>query len=141
MQSLKSVFGVMLALVPVAYCGGLLYYFIDLSGSVRQADEIGLGPTVLGLAVVGLLFSAAVVVKIVRIFITPRSPGSGSGRGPNGSAHDDEGGFDADAVLARYAARRSAEPVESPVAPSSAVEPRGQARPSFGRRSDSPSLR
>ncbi len=132
MQNVKSVFGVMLALVPVAYCGGLLYYFIDLSGSVRQADEIGLGPTVLGLAVVGLLFSAAVVVKIVRIFITPRSSGSGSGGGPNGSSHDDDGGFDADAAIARYMARRSAEGAPAPASP--VPEAGGPARPAFGRK-------
>jgi hypothetical protein len=132
MQTLKSVFGVMLALVPVAYCGGLLYYFIDLSGSVRQADEIGLGPTVLGLAVVGLLFSAAVVVKIVRIFITPRPPGSGGRGGPDGSAHDDHSGFDADAAIARYMARQSAEAATA--APSPAPQAGGPARPAFGRK-------
>ena len=33
MGSLKSVFGVIGALVPVIYCGALLYSFIDNSGS------------------------------------------------------------------------------------------------------------
>ena len=45
MQSLKSVFGVIGALVPILYCGGLLYYFLDLSGSVHEAQTLGLGPT------------------------------------------------------------------------------------------------
>ncbi len=48
MRPLKSVFGVIGVLGPIIYGGGLLYYFIDLSGSVQEAEAIGLGPTVLG---------------------------------------------------------------------------------------------
>src|SRR5437868_11721160 len=47
-RTLKSVFGVTGALVPVLYCGGLLHHFLDLSGSVLGAATIGLGPTRLG---------------------------------------------------------------------------------------------
>jgi hypothetical protein len=101
MQPLKSVFGVIGALVPIVYCGGLLYYFLDTSGSVQGAEAIGLGPTLLGLGAVGLLFCIPLIVKVVRIFAGPRSPGS--------SMDDDGDGFDADAALARYMARRSSE--------------------------------
>ena len=135
MRTLKSVFGVIRALGPVLYCGSLLYYFLDVAGSVQEAETIGLGPTLLSLAAVGLLFCIPLIVKVVRIFGGPRSPGSGGRGGADASALDGEGEFDADAVVARYMARRSAEAAPgSPAAPP-AREGGGPARrPSFGRR-------
>jgi hypothetical protein len=118
MRALKSVFIVIGALVPIVYCGRLLYYFLDLSGSAQEAESDGLGPTLLGLGLVGLLFCIALIVKIIRIFATPRSPGSGGRTGPDPSTPDGDGGFDADAVRARYMARRSTEAAPgSPAAP------------------------
>jgi hypothetical protein len=72
----KSVFGVIAALVPVLYCGGLLYYFLDNTGSVEDATAIGLGPTLLGLGAIGLIFCIPLIVKAVRLFSGPRSPES-----------------------------------------------------------------
>lgn len=142
----KSVLGLIGVLVPVLYCGGLLYYFLDVSGSVENAEDIGLGPTILGLAGIGLLFCIPLVVKSVRMFAGPRSPGAsgkGGGRGgPDASTHDDEGGgesgpdggINADAVVARYMARRSAEAAAGSPATASTHEG-GPVRPSgFGRR-------
>ena len=138
MRTLKALIGAIVALAAILYCGGLLYYFIDLSGSVHEAERDGLGPTLLGLGTVGLLFCILFVVRKAQIFARPRSPGSGGRRGPDLSAHDDEGGFDADAALARYLARRSTEAAPpSPAAPP-AREGGGPARrPSFGRRGPS----
>ena len=127
--NLKSIFGVTGALLPVLYCGGLLYYFLDLSGSVQQATDIGLGPTVLGLGVVGLLFSIPLILKVMRIFARPRPPGSGPSPG------DDEDGFDADAAIARYMAQRSSEAVGEGGGMPPARSSGGQlGRPGFGRR-------
>ena len=42
MGSLKSLYGVIGALVAVLYWGGLLYYFIDVAGSVENARVLGL---------------------------------------------------------------------------------------------------
>ena len=130
MRTFKSVLIVIGALMPVLYCGTLLYYFLDISGSLKNAKSIGLAPTLVGLGVVGLLFCIPLVLKIVRIFSGPRSPGSG----PDASARDDESGFDADAAIARYMAQRSPQTVPG----SAAVRPTfggGAARrPGFGRR-------
>lgn len=135
MRTLKPVFGVIGALVPVLYWGGLFYYFFNVAGSVQEAEEIGLGPTLLGLGVVGLLFCIPLIVKIVRIFAGPRSPGSGGGGGADASTHDDEGGFDADAVVARYMARRSAEAAAgAPAAPPAHGGGGPARRPGFGRK-------
>jgi len=95
MRNLKAVIGLIGTLVAVLYCGRLLYYFIDLSGSVQEAEEIGLGPTVLGLGAVGLLFCIPLIVKIFLMFATRRSPGSGGHKGPpDTSKHDDEDKFE-----------------------------------------------
>ena len=102
---------------------------------MQGAEEIGLGPTLLGLGAVGLLFCIPLIVKIVRLFAGPRSPGSGGRGGPDASTHDDEGGFDADAVVARYMARRAAEAARGTPAAPPAHEGGGPARrPGFGRK-------
>jgi len=130
-ETLKSGFGLLRALLPVVYFGSLLFYFLDVGGSVHGAWEIGLGPTVLGLGFVGLLFCIPLALKIIRILNNPRSPGPG-GSTP---ARDDDDGFDADAVVARYMAGRSAE--TTPDAPAARPAPRSgaPAKPAgFGRR-------
>ena len=72
MRTLKALLGVMGALMPILYCGGLLYYFIDSSGSLENAETNGLNPTLLGLGTVGLLFCIPLIVRIVRIFVGAR---------------------------------------------------------------------
>jgi hypothetical protein len=129
-EALKSVFGVVRVSVPVLYFGGLLYYFFDVGGSVQGVKEIGLGPTMVGLGAVTLLFCIPLVIKLVRIFAGPRSPGSGGG-----STGDDDDGFDADAVVARYMARQSAEAATKPSSARPAPGGGGPVkRPGFGRR-------
>jgi hypothetical protein len=123
------VFDVIGAVVPVVYFGGLLYYFFNQADSVEQAQEMGLGPTLIGLAVVGLLFCIPLILKIARLF---GSHSDGSGDDPDGS---NDGDFDADAAVARYLARQAAETV--PATPSAPVAPERSTptrRPSFGRK-------
>ena len=107
MRSLKPAFGVIRTLVPIIYCGGLVYYFYNQVGSIQQAEAMGLGPTLLGLSAVGLLFCIPLIVKIYLVIVALRSPGSGGGS--DGPSHDGEAEVDADAMIARYMAQRSAE--------------------------------
>ena len=133
MGSGKSVFGVIAALLPVLFIGGFLYYFLDFSGSVENAKTIGLGPTVLGLGGVGFLFCIPLIVKIVRLFGGPRSPGSGRGDGTESLTA--LGGLDADTVIARYMVSRSAESdPSSPAAPLKQEKGQSARPPSFGRK-------
>ena len=134
MQSLKSGFGVISALLPVVYFGGLLFYFYDQAGSLKGADDLGLSPTLLGLGVVGLLFCIPLIYRILKIFNGPRSPRSDGG--PNAPPRDDdERGFDADAVVARYMAKRSAEATPGPTAARPTRGTGAPAKPSgFGRK-------
>lgn len=110
MRSVKLVFGIVGALVPIGYCGGLLYYFMSnntLEGAVGQ----GLGPTVLGLGAVGLLFCVPLVLKLLKL-AAPAKPDPGA----RVVLEDEPSGFDADAALARYMARKAAAGGEIPAA-------------------------
>jgi len=131
LPSFKSVFGVARAAIPVCYCGYLLYYFVDVSGSMNEAWDTGLGPTVLGLGVVSMLFSIPLLLKLVKMFSGPRRPWSGGGAPTDDD--DDDNGAAADAIVARYLAQRSAEAAASP--PAARPAPGGSSRPSFGRKS------
>jgi hypothetical protein len=115
-------------LLPVVYCGGLLWYFVDFGGSVQEAAASGLGPMVLGLGAIGLLFSVPLIIKAVRLLAKLPAFRSGPER-------DDDGGFDADAAIARYKAQKMEDPAPSnpPIAPR---RPQGGPAPraSFGRR-------
>ena len=108
LRSFKSLLDVAKALLPVLYCGGLLYYFFDVGGSIENVEAIGLGPTVLGLGAVGLLFCIPLALKILRLRRVLKSPGPGGGGTP-GDHDGDDGGAAADAVIARYMARKEAE--------------------------------
>ena len=131
MQTVKSVFGVTRALLPVLYCGGLLVYFFRVGGSVEGIQLIGLGPTFLGLGAVGFLFCIPLIMKVMRIMPGPRPPISGGGP----SKDDDDSGFDADAAIARYmASKRAAEaapsiPAPRPAPKSSGYQSSGPAKP------------
>jgi len=119
------------ALLPIVYFTGLLVDLLDVSGgSIHQAWRIGLGPTILGLGFIGLLFCIPLALRIVRILNGLRASGSGGG-----SAPDDDDGFDADAAVARYLAQRSAEAAPTSPAPRPAPKYAEPARPTgFGRR-------
>lgn len=115
---MRGVIGWLLGLIPVGYIGVLLWHFAGVGGgSMEGIAGIGLGPTVLGLAIVGLLFLIGPLVKMIRV-------ASGSNRvpGANLDVGDDmpTEGFDADAAFANYMSRRETAPptggdVERPV--------------------------
>lgn len=131
MGSFKSIFGIVQAVVPVVYCGYLAYYFFDVGGSVQGVEDTGLGPTVIGLGVVAALFCIPLILKLVRFFGGPRSPRP---RRDTPDADDgDDGGAAADAIIARYMARKAIEDALPSAAAPRAV-PKGPAKPSFGRK-------
>ncbi len=78
--------------MPVLYCGGLALYFFHVGGSVKGISAIGLGPTVLGLGIVGFLFCIPAIVKLMRFIPGPQPPRSGDGP-------DETEGFDPDAAI------------------------------------------
>lgn len=122
MKSTKTTLGLVFALVPILYCGGLLYYFVGVPGRMQSSlglppgatDGIStqLGPTVIGLGAFGVLFAFLFILKVMRTASgkPPRSPAA--------KVESDEGEpFDADAALARYLAKKAAGEIDVPTAP------------------------
>lgn len=138
MQSPRSIIGLAGTLLAVIYCGGLIYYFIDKTGSVEVAQAVGLGPTLFGLGAIGLLFCVALAVKFIKIFPGPKPPASGGdgNSGPGGSGGSPaESMVDADAVIARYLASRPGGAPAGASSASSGTPPGGiERRQSFGRK-------
>jgi len=130
MRSVKPAFGLFGAVIPVLYCGGLLYYFFGFQGATDGPLASGLGPTILGLGAVGLLFCIPLLLKIIRMFATPAPGGNGTAGATEDTPQSD---FDPDAALARYMARRAAEGIAPPPVSASETSAPVQ-RPSFGRK-------
>jgi hypothetical protein len=128
----KSAMKLVGSFVPVIYCGYLVYYFVNLGGSLQEIENDGLGPTVLGLTIVGLLFSIPLIVKVALVVVELRKRKSGTGGGEGPPRGGDEP-FDADALVARYMAQRADAVSGSAAAPDLQNEAPG-VRPSFGRR-------
>ncbi len=136
MRFVSGVFSWAFALLPTAYIGGLIWYFSGVGGgSAEGIVAIGLGPTVLGLIVVGLILTAPLVIKIIRLLSgANRVPGARSEAA--GELTADTQGFDADAAFANYMRGRDEAP-PPPIA-SDVVDddlrPFGQRPGGFGRK-------
>jgi hypothetical protein len=143
---MKSIFSVAQAVLPIGYCGYLVYYFLGVSGSVEDAWHTGLGPTVLGLGVVALLFTIPLIFKIMRIIGGPRWPRAAPRpNAPPGHDDDDDDEAErtaraavADAAIARYLASKAAEAASTPAPARTAKQSNSPAtRAGFGRRTGS----
>lgn len=112
-SSLGKVLGVIGGLIPLIYIGWLLRHFIGVSGGTAEGVAfIGLGPTVIGLSIIGLLFAMPLIIKLLRAT-------TGVSRVPGASFKPDEAsetaGFDADAAFANYMHGRETK-ADAPVA-------------------------
>lgn len=136
MHPLRTVTTLIGAALPVAYCAGFLWYFVDLGGWDDPVLSRELQPTIIGLGIVGLIFSLALGWKIRRMFKSSDTSGPGGGAGPDARVRPagDEPGADpdTDAMIARYLAERAAaETPPPPERPRAAPVPGGA---TFGRR-------
>jgi hypothetical protein len=130
MRTTKSILGLIAMAIPVLYCGGLLLYFNGVNRSFGGMLGRELGPTMVGLGVIGLLFLIPLVLKIRRLFRGPGAPRSDGGGHADDAPKDEGSDFDPDAALARYMARRSSG-AHGPASPHGGA---GPVRARFGRR-------
>jgi hypothetical protein len=127
----SGVLGIIGALAPLVFIGAFLRYFMGVGGNFGGVVGVGLGPTVLGLAGVGLLFTMPLIIKLVRL-TGGTSHASGARAVAEPSTRTE--GFDADAALANYMRNREAEP-GVPLDANRSEEPRAFANPGgFGRK-------
>jgi hypothetical protein len=137
MRTVRNIFGLVGAAIPVLYCGGLFIYFANVQSftGVPVGDE--LNPTMIGLGVVGLLFLIPLAFKILRLVREAGAPRSGGGGGrADGSPPAERSDFDPDAAIARYLAQR---PPDGHGAPPPLAPARPPARlAAFGRKRGNP---
>lgn len=130
MRTTKSFFGLVMALVPVLWFGGLALYFNHVRNLGGGLFDGALGPTIVGLGALGLLFLVLFLWRLRRTAAPPAPPKSGLGP-MDAALEETKSDFDPDAAIARYLARRSA---GGPGAGSTS-EGDGPVRPgSFGRK-------
>lgn len=140
--SLGKVLAVIAGLLPLVYVGWLLRHFVGVGGGTADGVAlIGLGPTVIGLSVVGLLLALPLFIKLLRAITgANRVPGQSFEATLKPGEVSDEPSFDADAVFANYMRKREQQGDTLPGEVSStsgAVDGGGVAParpPSFGRK-------
>lgn len=108
--SLGKVLGVVGALVPIIYIGWMLRHFVGVGGGTADGVAgIGLGPTVIGLSIVGLLVALPLIIKLLRATTgVNRVLGAGFDAKLNPGEVADAPTFDADAAFANYMRNRDA---------------------------------
>ena len=108
--SLGKVLGIMAGLIPIVYIGWLLYYFVGVGGGTAEGVAgIGLGPTVIGLSIVGLLFALPLIIKLLRATTgVNRVPGASFEAKLKPGEVVVEPEFDPDAAFANYMRKREA---------------------------------
>ncbi len=106
--SLGKTLGVIAGLLPLLYIGFMLRHFVGVGGgSIDGIVGIGLGPTVIGLSIVGLLFALPLIIKLLRAATgVNRVPGKSFDTALKPGEVSDEPSFDADAVFANYMRKR-----------------------------------
>jgi hypothetical protein len=132
MGSFKNAWGIITGLIPVVYCVGFLIYFANVERFTGVPVGNQLGPTVLGLGVVALLFSIPVILRIARLLRAPPTSKDEARRTAEVFA-DSPSDFDADAAIARYMAQRQAAEAASASLPDDGAPPQAPRR-GFGRK-------
>ena len=109
MRRTKNWFGLVGALLPVLFCGGLLLYLNNVRGAFGGLLDNQLGPTMFGLGAFFVLFLLLFLVKLWRT--AGGAPGASSpGARADAAVDAARSDFDADAAFERYMARRDAAP-------------------------------
>ncbi len=133
MRTTKSFLGLFFAVVPILFIGGLLLYLNNVRGAFYGLLDGALGPTMFGLAAIGLLFVFTFVLKIRKAATPPAPPPANVGDRVDAVLAETKTDFDADAAFARYMAKRG----QGGQSPASGLTPLGGAPArsgSFGRK-------
>ena len=114
MNTARSWFGLLGALLPVLFFGGLFLYFDRVSDATYGLLDGALGPTRIGLGGLTILFALLFLWKLRRS-ATPPPPRGGAGL--DAAVEEARGDFDPDAAMARYLARRGGHATVPPAGP------------------------
>jgi hypothetical protein len=108
MQTSKNWFGLVMAALPVLFCGGLLLYLNNVRGAFGGLIDSQLGPTMFGIGAFGLLFLVLFLLKLRKLAggASASSPAARAAAAVDAARSD----FDADAAFERYMSRRGDTP-------------------------------
>ena len=112
MRTTRSFFGLIMALLPIVWAGGLFLYLNNVRGAFGGLLDGALGPTLMGLGTVLIIFVFLFVLKFGRAATPPATPRTGGGA--DSALEEEKSDFEPDAALARYMARRNGEPGAPP---------------------------
>jgi hypothetical protein len=132
MKAAKSWFGVVMALLPVLFFGGMFLYFDGVNNASFGLFESSLGPTRIGLGALTILFALLFLWRL-KVAATPPPPRASLSTA-DGAIEEAKSDFDADAAMARYLARRGGD--SSSASRAAAFTPPADRPPpgSFGRK-------
>jgi len=105
MQTAKNWFGLIGALIPVLFFGGMFLYFGGVNDASYGLFDSALGPTRLGLGALTGFFLLLFLWRLSRLSRPPSAPKT-VGRA-DAEIEEGKSDFDADAAMARYLARRN----------------------------------
>jgi hypothetical protein len=111
MKTTKSFFGLVMAMVPILFIGGLLLYLNHVRYAFGGFLDKQMMPTMVGLGAIGLIFVFLFVLKFRKAAVPPAPPADKVGDRVEAALAEGKSDFDPDAALARYMARRATTPV------------------------------
>lgn len=120
---MKSVFGIVFGLLPIAWFGGLAFYFYRTNQAMGGLATKELGPTIIGLSVVAGLFALPVLFRILKLLAGGSAKPAPASASRSGDIEVEQSDFDPDAALARYMARKAANGGEIPSYQPAATQP------------------
>ena len=104
MRVMKNWIGLVAALMPVLFCGGLLLYFNQFRSATGGLFDSALGPTIFGIGAFFILFLVLFLLKLWKLLGPPPARPAALAAAALEAEKSD---FDADAALARYLARHA----------------------------------
>ena len=114
MRTTRSFLGLIMALLPIVWAGGLFLYLNNVRYAFFGLLDGALGPTLMGLGTILIILVFLFVLKFWRAATPPATPKTGGGAGGDSALEEEKSDFDPDAALARYMARRNGEPGAPP---------------------------
>jgi hypothetical protein len=134
MKTTRNFTGLFFAGLPILLIGGALLYLNNVRNAFGGLLDAHMGPTMIGLAVIGLVCVVTFLLKLRKLSTPPAPPQDRAGDRVDAALAEAKSDFDADAAFARYMARREAGGTAPPPASSGFGNAPSRPAGGFGRK-------